>query len=221
MREDDVARRARDARRGAARARPRRRRPATRPGRRADAWSRWGRRSLRLLESSVAAAEDGSHRCSGATRGVFILPGPHGSACADVLLTNFHLPRSTLFMLVCAFARHRSGCGTAYAHAVAARLPVLLLRRCVPAGPRMREFPLGACMRADGAARAGAHAHRPWGRWPRRPSCRWARPATVKAMTADCGARRRAPGIVLGNTYHLMLRPGRRAGGCGWAGCTG
>lgn len=41
---------------------------------------------------------------------------------------------------------------------------------------------------------------------------------TVKAMTADAVAATGAE-IVLGNTYHLMLRPGR-SGWRGWAACT-
>jgi S-adenosylmethionine:tRNA ribosyltransferase-isomerase len=73
-----------------------------------------GTTSLRLLES--AAAEDGTiHPFTGETA-IFITPGYRFRA-VDILLTNFHLPRSTLFMLVSAF----SGLDTmkrAYAHAI-------------------------------------------------------------------------------------------------------
>ncbi len=56
-----------------------------------------GTTSLRTLEGSW----DGAHlRRSGATR-IFIKPG-HTLRTADHLLTNFHLPESTLFVLVCA-----------------------------------------------------------------------------------------------------------------------
>jgi S-adenosylmethionine:tRNA ribosyltransferase-isomerase len=75
-----------------------------------------GTTSLRLLES--AAAENGEVRpFAGETR-LFIMPGCHFRAI-DMLLTNFHLPRSTLMMLVAALAgldRIKS----AYAHAVVA-----------------------------------------------------------------------------------------------------
>ena len=75
-----------------------------------------GTTTLRLLEG--AADERGRMRpFSGQVR-TFIVPGVPVRT-AGALLTNFHLPRSTLFMLVCAFAgteRMRS----AYAHAVAA-----------------------------------------------------------------------------------------------------
>ena len=73
-----------------------------------------GTTSLRLLES--AAAEDGRVGPFGGDTELFILPGYRFRA-VDLLLTNFHLPRSTLFMLVCAFAgtaRMRD----AYAHAI-------------------------------------------------------------------------------------------------------
>jgi len=74
-----------------------------------------GSTSMRLLES--AAAEDGSIQPFDAETSIFITPGYRFRA-VDILLTNFHLPRSTLFMLVSAF----SGLETmkqAYAHAVA------------------------------------------------------------------------------------------------------
>jgi S-adenosylmethionine:tRNA ribosyltransferase-isomerase len=74
-----------------------------------------GSTSLRLLES--AADENGIIQpFSGATE-IFITPGYRFRA-VDVMLTNFHLPRSTLFMLVSAF----SGLDvmqSAYAHAIA------------------------------------------------------------------------------------------------------
>ena len=76
-----------------------------------------GTTSLRLLES--AAAETGETMpFAGETR-LFILPGYRFRAI-DLLLTNFHLPRSTLFMLVSALAgidRMKA----AYAHAIATR----------------------------------------------------------------------------------------------------
>ena len=73
-----------------------------------------GTTSLRLLES--ATDERGIvHPWRGDTA-IFITPGYRFRA-ADVLMTNFHLPKSTLFMLVSAF----SGLDTmraAYAHAI-------------------------------------------------------------------------------------------------------
>jgi S-adenosylmethionine:tRNA ribosyltransferase-isomerase len=74
-----------------------------------------GTTSLRLLES--AAREDGTIAPFAADTAIFITPGYRFRA-VDVLMTNFHLPRSTLFMLVAAF----SGLDTmkrAYAHAIA------------------------------------------------------------------------------------------------------
>jgi len=60
-----------------------------------------GTTALRLLES--AAREDGSVAPFEGDTSLFITPGYRFKA-VDVLLTNFHLPRSTLFMLVAAFA---------------------------------------------------------------------------------------------------------------------
>jgi S-adenosylmethionine:tRNA ribosyltransferase-isomerase len=61
-----------------------------------------GTTSLRVLET-VALQSDGPIRpCSGRTR-IFVHP-PYRFRMVDALLTNFHLPRSTLLMLVSAFA---------------------------------------------------------------------------------------------------------------------
>src|SRR6185437_9370230 len=60
-----------------------------------------GTTSLRTLET--AAGDDGRIEAFEGETDIFITPGYRFKA-VDVLLTNFHLPRSTLFMLVCAFA---------------------------------------------------------------------------------------------------------------------
>ncbi len=75
-----------------------------------------GTTSLRLLETA-ASDDDRVGQFAGDTD-LFILPGYRFRA-VDLLMTNFHLPRSTLFMLVCAFAgtaRMRQ----AYTHAIEA-----------------------------------------------------------------------------------------------------
>ncbi len=60
-----------------------------------------GTTSLRVLES--AAADDGSLAAFSSDTRLFITPG-YRFKLVDVLMTNFHLPRSTLFMLISAFA---------------------------------------------------------------------------------------------------------------------
>jgi S-adenosylmethionine:tRNA ribosyltransferase-isomerase len=75
-----------------------------------------GTTSLRLLES--AARGDGTVAAFAGETDIFITPG-HRFRAADALVTNFHLPRSTLFMLVAAFAGLKT-MKTAYAHAMMA-----------------------------------------------------------------------------------------------------
>jgi S-adenosylmethionine:tRNA ribosyltransferase-isomerase len=73
-----------------------------------------GTTSLRLLES--AAAEDGTIRPFEGDTAIFITPGYRFRAI-DGLITNFHLPRSTLFMLVSALMS-LDVMKSAYAHAI-------------------------------------------------------------------------------------------------------
>ena len=68
-----------------------------------------GTTSVRVLEQAAAdgravfaPVEDDA--------GIYILPG-HRFRCVDAVITNFHLPRSTLLMLVSAFAEHGAGAG--------------------------------------------------------------------------------------------------------------
>ena len=74
-----------------------------------------GTTSLRLLES--AARPDGTLAPFAGETDMFITPGYRFRA-SDALMTNFHLPRSTLFMLVSAFAGLET-MKAAYTHAIA------------------------------------------------------------------------------------------------------
>ena len=73
-----------------------------------------GTTALRLLES---AADDGGRiRPFSGSTDIFIAPG-YAFRATDLLLTNFHLPCSTLFMLVAAFSGLRT-MRRAYSHAI-------------------------------------------------------------------------------------------------------
>ncbi len=76
-----------------------------------------GTTALRILETATAAG--GVVQAYSGDTSIFITPG-YQFRCVDALLTNFHLPRSTLFMLVSAFAGLEP-MRAAYAHAVAHR----------------------------------------------------------------------------------------------------
>jgi S-adenosylmethionine:tRNA ribosyltransferase-isomerase len=75
-----------------------------------------GTTSLRLLES--AARTDGALAAWSGDTDIFITPG-YRFRLIDILMTNFHLPKSTLMMLVSAFAGQER-MRRAYAHAIAA-----------------------------------------------------------------------------------------------------
>ena len=103
-----------------------------------------GTTSLRALESAVAGGELVAGEKE--TR-IFITPG-YNFKVADVLLTNFHLPKSTLLMLVCAFG----GMGemlAAYRHAVerAYRFfsygDAMLIERQTPENPQHESVRIG------------------------------------------------------------------------------
>ncbi len=73
-----------------------------------------GTTSIRTLES--AADEDGTVRAEARDTAIFITPG-YRFKVIDALMTNFHLPKSTLFMLVSALAGFED-MHAAYAHAI-------------------------------------------------------------------------------------------------------
>ncbi len=75
-----------------------------------------GTTSARIVES--AAGENGRLQAFAGQTDIFITPG-YRFRCVDALMTNFHLPRSTLFMLVSAFSGLKT-MRAAYAHAVQA-----------------------------------------------------------------------------------------------------
>jgi S-adenosylmethionine:tRNA ribosyltransferase-isomerase len=73
-----------------------------------------GTTTTRALESAVSGA--GTVEPRAGTTDLFIHPG-HRFRAVDALLTNFHLPRSSLIMLVAAFAGHDLVM-SAYRHAI-------------------------------------------------------------------------------------------------------
>jgi S-adenosylmethionine:tRNA ribosyltransferase-isomerase len=94
-----------------------------------------GTTALRALESAAAA---GTLQAGTAETRLFIVPG-YRFRVVDRLVTNFHLPRSTLLMLVSAFAGV-DNIRRAYAHAIAQRYrffsygdAMLIERRRAPA----------------------------------------------------------------------------------------
>ena len=173
---------------------------------------------LRLLEAAAGRGRAACAPFEGETD-LFITPGYRFRA-VDLLLTNFHLPRSTLFMLVAAFAGPRAHEGGLCARH-RSRLSLLFLRRCLPAGARraMSGIRLHAPRRRDGAARRGriATAH---GTIETPAFMPVGTAGTVKAMTPEQRARDRRRDRA---RQHLSpdAAAGRRAHRSGSAACTG
>jgi S-adenosylmethionine:tRNA ribosyltransferase-isomerase len=117
-----------------------------------------GTTSLRRLESAAAESAEVAEFC-GETR-LFILPGYRFRAI-DLLLTNFHLPRSTLMMLVASLAG-LDRIKAAYAHAIAAGYRFFSYGdACLIEGrPRSSLSPIGGEGRGEGAdSRTLANTH--------------------------------------------------------------
>ncbi len=179
--------------------------------------------------ATAAAAQPARGRLQpykGATR-LFIKPGDK-FRIVDAMVTNFHLPESTLLMLCSAFVG-REALLAAYAHAIAARYrffsygdamflaPAARARALegAPAGLTRRRTHEAGCG-SSCCARTARHGAVAWNSRAasverRRLSCCEVGTyvARSKAMTPEgiCDDIRRAQ-IVLGNTFHLYLRPG-------------
>ena len=98
-----------------------------------------GTTTLRALESAALEAPPGEVVCTGARETDIFITSGFRFRVADLLVTNFHLPKSTLLMLVSAFAGHER-IRALYAHAIAARYrffsygDAMLLARAEPRG---------------------------------------------------------------------------------------
>ncbi len=86
-----------------------------------------GTTSVRTLEHAARQTSDASVQAGSGETDLFIYPGFEFKVVSG-MLTNFHLPKSTLLMLVCALGG-QDRVLSAYRHAVEQTLPVLLLRR--------------------------------------------------------------------------------------------
>ena len=142
---------------------------------------------------------------------LFIYPG-YRFKMTDALITNFHLPQSTLLMLVSALAGRRPG-SRCLSGSDSKRIPFLQLRRC-------HVYRIIRCIVTNNRViRISSQRHfihhtgsdrrirnRPWHSPYPRLYARGdpgQREISHSRGSGDAGAE-----IILGNTYHLYLRPG-------------
>ncbi len=172
---------------------------------------RTGRRVVAVGTTTVRALEgcfpnSVTRACSGDVS-LFITPG-HAFAVVDALLTNFHLPRSTLLMLVGAFADPEFLLD-GIPRGRRPRVSLLQLRRrdADPMSERPFRFELLARDECSQARRGRIHTARGPVETPA-----FMPVATVGAVKGVTPAELRVLGaeIVLANAYHLSLRPGAR-----------
>ena len=164
-----------------------------------------GTTAVRALESAAATG-------ALAGRTDLYIHGDFRFRVVDVLVTNFHLPRSSLLLLVEAFCG--PGLAAALRHGPGRGVPVPVLRRRHgggPAGPDVGPVrgmnPVRVEVAAtDGAARTGT-VRTGRGAYPTPAFMPVGTRGAVKALdSADLEAL--GAEVVLANTYHLMLRPG-------------
>ncbi len=164
-----------------------------------------GTTSVRTLES--ATNDDGILQGISGWTQIFIYPG-YKFKMIDALVTNFHLPQSTLLMLISALAG-REHCLAAYEEAVRERYRFFSFwRRYV--------YSLGGTMPSITyelqktcpytGARAGL-LHTPHGTFQTPMFMPVGTQATVKTMTPE-ELKAMGSQVILSNTYHLFLRPG-------------
>ena len=186
-----------------------------------------GTTAVRALESAAARGE-----LAGRTD-IFIHRGFDWQV-VDVLMTNFHLPKTTLLMMIDAFVGDRWRRSVRRRARAATTGSSPSATRCSSTDePPERPLASGAMHRVelaidgvDGAARAGT-ATTARGTYTTPLFMPVGTRGTIKYLSADDYDRVGAQ-IVLGNTYHLMLRPGadlvERFGGlgrfAGWDGLT-